>query len=348
MSEDKKPLIKGGFKSATTNKAKIAEWFELYGNFRIGIPCEPNLFFAIDVDPDGIEIWKQWVKDHGEPVVGPRQRTPRGGFHLLFKLPIGLQVPNVAGKIAAGVDLRSNGAICTSSVGYVWEPGHGVDAPLTDAPEWILNLIREYVAERDKKWETFEPGEYPDADPDEAGEHWLSKALSTARPGNRNQTGFDLACQLRDSRLSFQQAESIMRRYALGMPKTADPYTAKEAIASLKEAYRTPPREPAHLRTAKKPIPPLPAENSNPLPGQGQPSELSFRSDDRSAYRSKKGTPHEIEDRSTNLEGMEAVPLGLILTAREITRLNEIAIQLRLPRHEVLASAVRKFITDFK
>jgi len=341
MSEDKKPLIKGGFRSATTNKAKIAEWFELYGNFKIGIPCEPNLFFAVDVDPDGLNTWKKWVDEYGEPVVGPRQRTPRGGFHLLFKLPIGLQVPNVAGKIAPGIDLRSNGSICTSSKGYVWESGHGVDSPLTDAPEWILALIRDYLEERERRWECFGKGNFTDADPDEVGEHWLNKALSAARPGNRNQTGFDLACQLRDSRLSLPQAEFIMRRYTNGVPKSADPYTAKEALASLKEAYRMPPREPAHFRVVNNSVTPVPpADTVNQLPGHGQPN--------RSSDSTENGTSYEVERRPIATEGQEEVPLGLVLTAREIVRLDEIAIRLRLPRHEVLTRAVRQFLKDFK
>jgi putative DNA primase/helicase len=78
----------------------------------------------------------------------------------------------------------------------------------------------------------------------QAGEHWLQKAVSMATEGNRNHTGFWLACQLRDSDLAIGQAESILLAYA-GLVRNGrnGTYKDNEARASVKSAYTAPARE---------------------------------------------------------------------------------------------------------
>lgn len=80
---------------------------------------------------------------------------------------------------------------------------------------------------------------------EDAAEYYLDRAISTATPGTRNDTGFWLACQLRDLRLPETVAESYMRRYAAAVPQGDEPYTEDEALTSLKSAYKGAPREPA-------------------------------------------------------------------------------------------------------
>jgi len=77
----------------------------------------------------------------------------------------------------------------------------------------------------------------------------LQEALSRAQPGNRNDTGLWLACQLRDNSTSQAEAEAIMRQYAAQVGNTGtEPYTESEAIASLEQAYKQPAREPWHTK----------------------------------------------------------------------------------------------------
>ena len=80
---------------------------------------------------------------------------------------------------------------------------------------------------------------------DDAGDYWLGNALDRAAPGNRNATGFDLACQLRDAGLGESEAAGFMRTYAAHVPQNGSAYLESEAMASLREAYKTPAREPA-------------------------------------------------------------------------------------------------------
>lgn len=84
----------------------------------------------------------------------------------------------------------------------------------------------------------------------DAGQYWLSQAVRTAREGRRNDTGFWLACQLRDSGLSLPDAESIMLAYAGQVRSGKDIYHDTEARASLKSAYNAPAREAAKSKTS--------------------------------------------------------------------------------------------------
>ncbi len=60
----------------------------------------------------------------------------------------------------------------------------------------------------------------------------------------RNDTGSELARQLRDNGFSRTEAESIMKEYARSVSQDGHPYTEKEAIASLCSAYAKPARQP--------------------------------------------------------------------------------------------------------
>lgn len=75
------------------------------------------------------------------------------------------------------------------------------------------------------------------------GAFWLGKALDRAAPGNRNDTGFWLACQLRDAGLSETDSEAVMLLYAARVPQGSDPYTETEALASNRKAFETDPRD---------------------------------------------------------------------------------------------------------
>jgi hypothetical protein len=77
-----------------------------------------------------------------------------------------------------------------------------------------------------------------------------------ARPGNRNQTGFSLACSLRDLGLSCEEALPYMMLYA-SAPHAKDGghrYTPKEAIDSLIQAFKRSPKQASLSATITKMI----------------------------------------------------------------------------------------------
>ena len=82
-------------------------------------------------------------------------------------------------------------------------------------------------------------------DPNEAAEYYLKRALAQADVGNRNDTGFWLACQLRDLGLSETESASYLRKYAGSVPRGDDEYAEKEALATLKSAFTYSKRDPA-------------------------------------------------------------------------------------------------------
>lgn len=243
--------LPNGKNNATTDPKQITAWWNRWPGALIGVPCAPSGFFALDVDLDESEGINGWttlaglIDAHGDgaplwPVTGPIQRTPRGGNHLFFKLPQDVHIPNTASKLGTGLDLRSDGYVCTGA-GYTWAPDHGPDAAITNAPAWLLELIRNL--------DTSTAPRMPQAartfqNSPEAGAYWLQKALRMAVPGTRNHTGFWLACQLRDANLTQGEAESVMNDYAASVPGQG--YTQREAQASRKTAYSQAPRAPAH------------------------------------------------------------------------------------------------------
>lgn len=71
----------------------------------------------------------------------------------------------------------------------------------------------------------------------------LNRALGKATHGNRNETGFWLACQLRDNGYTETEAEGIMLEYASQVSRNGiKPYTRTEVLESLKSAFSKPPR----------------------------------------------------------------------------------------------------------
>ena len=74
----------------------------------------------------------------------PRVRTGSGGWHLLFAHP-GERVPNSAGRLGTGIDVRGDGgyviappSLHVSGRTYRWEVDAGDPPPL---PEWLRELM---------------------------------------------------------------------------------------------------------------------------------------------------------------------------------------------------------------
>ncbi len=76
----------------------------------------------------------------------------------------------------------------------------------------------------------------------------LNFALKKVQPGSRNNTGFELACNLRNSGFSIEQAQEAMAVYQAAVCDTGDhPYTEAEAAATLRSVYKHRPAAPLAL-----------------------------------------------------------------------------------------------------
>lgn len=233
-----------GFHDATIDPEKIRDWWGRWPGALVGVFCQKSGFFVLDVDnkngKDGVASMDALIERFGDgspAVYGPVQMTPNNGAHFLYKLPEDLAIPNNADKLGSGLDLRSNGYICTGA-GYEWLPGHEPEAPVPEAPAWLLRALQE--GER-------EGGRPPAATTGggDAGSFWLSQALTRARVGNRNEVGFWLACQARDAGIG--QSEVLDLSYPERVQQGTGPhYSRREWEASVRSAFSQEGREPAH------------------------------------------------------------------------------------------------------
>lgn len=236
---DKTPYTAHGFRDANTNLSQIISWWAEYPDALVGLACAMSGIFAVDIDD--LPSWNEFERKHSEGYwkTGPVQKTPRGGMHLLFRLPVDMNIPNNAGKLAVGVDLRSNGYICTGT-GYTWIGEGGINRPLVDAPAWLLKQIDKLNPHEDQAAQL-----PPVIKVEGLAGFFLEKSVQAARIGNRNNTGFDLACQLRDNGLSEVEARPYMIEYSMRVPQELNhQYKQAEAMASLKVAYSRPARSP--------------------------------------------------------------------------------------------------------
>lgn len=178
--------------------------------------------------------------------VSPHVQTGSGGFHAYYRHP-GRQVLTLNSKSGKqlkaaypGVDIRADGGYAV----FCGRNDHGSYVQCRDMGDlepWdrIPAALRTMICPPDKAPDVQNPAE-----------RFLQDALQRAGSDGRNDTGFWLACQLRDSDLAEAEAGSFMRRYqqgagALDRHGKESPYTWSEAEASLRQAYSSAKREPA-------------------------------------------------------------------------------------------------------
>jgi hypothetical protein len=136
---DKRPATPHGFKDATADPSRLQSLWSQHPGELVGVPTGSGSGFdVLDLDAKHAEA-KAWWKENCRRFPQTRKhRTRSGGLHLLFKHDDAMRCS--AGKIALGVDTRSDG-------GYVvWWPAAGLpvisDAPPAPWPAWFLAAFR--------------------------------------------------------------------------------------------------------------------------------------------------------------------------------------------------------------
>jgi putative DNA primase/helicase len=145
----KAPAIGGGYKAASKDWKKIEAFFDANPRLNYGIVTGAvSRLFVVDVDgPTGKATLAELERERGQLPRTVVQLTPNKGAHLLFNWP-GYPVPNSAGRIGPGVDIRGDR-------GYIVGPGsrtsNGIyrfalgrtpdDVEIAPAPLWLLKLI---------------------------------------------------------------------------------------------------------------------------------------------------------------------------------------------------------------
>ena len=111
---EKKALITGWQKLATTNERQIREWFREYPRMRIAtVAGKRSGIVNCDLDRkngiDGPATLDEMARFLGLPR-GVTVTTPSGGQHRYFRMPSGVSVYNRVGDIAPGIDVRGSRA----------------------------------------------------------------------------------------------------------------------------------------------------------------------------------------------------------------------------------------------
>lgn len=272
-SVGKHPLTPSGLKDASVDPAALAEWWRQWPAANVGVVTGAvSGIVVIDVDAKGggLESLAALCDENGQLPETVEAVTGGGGRHVIFAHP-GETIRNSAGKVGSGIDVRGDGGYIVAAPSqhaserrYAWVAG-GAPGELAAAalPVWLLALVREPA-----KPQAPQGGGCGD----DAGRHWLGKALARCQVGTRSNEGHWLACQLRDARLPLAEAERVMAEYAGRCPQGGDdPYTPADAIATVRSAYKTPAREPAksavvHVapsRSTKPPAIAAPPENAS-------------------------------------------------------------------------------------
>jgi hypothetical protein len=135
-STDKKPIVEGGFKSATQDPKLIHEMFSRPGAALISIPTgRASGRVVIDVDPR--HNGDAWLRENQNRLPSTLTHgTPSGGVHLIFSDPLDVEIRNSQGRLAPGVDVRGTGGyvIVPLSEGYTIKH----NGPLADMPRWLV------------------------------------------------------------------------------------------------------------------------------------------------------------------------------------------------------------------
>ncbi len=140
----KSPLTKHGFEDATTDASRITAWWNAHPEANIGIPTgKRSGILALDVDRDrwGFGSLEALEDEHGELPRTKIVQTGGGGMHYYFRYPGG--VPNTKDRLGAGLETKSTGTYVVAPPSATTRPYEVLDdAPLADAPEWLLATLR--------------------------------------------------------------------------------------------------------------------------------------------------------------------------------------------------------------
>ncbi len=141
------PLAPNGLHDATIDPAIIRQWWASWPDAHIAIRTGVvSGIVALDIDADkgGWESADRLEAEHGPFPPTPTVATGGGGGHLYFCHPGGA-VPNSAGRIAPGIDLRGDGGYViappsghVSGTAYEWAGGYAPgDVALAVPPRWL-------------------------------------------------------------------------------------------------------------------------------------------------------------------------------------------------------------------
>jgi hypothetical protein len=148
---DKTPHTSHGFHDAAVNEDTIRGWWSRWPDAIIGMPTgRPSGCIVADLDIDltrgidGRDAWQTLSAPHAE--IDTREViTPRGGAHLYFQIPEGVEIRNSASKIGPGIDIRGEGGYVILPPSVTPAGEYMLEASSTrevaEMPPWLVKLL---------------------------------------------------------------------------------------------------------------------------------------------------------------------------------------------------------------
>jgi|GEM_PF-1691218 len=230
VGPDKRPLTEHGFKDATTDEKAIARLWAARPGAGIGVPV-PSGHFVLDVDPrnDGDLTLASLIALHDPLPPTVRARTGGGGEHLWFRLPVTWNGAKLPAKIGAGLDIRAGSKAYVivppsphlSGHPYAWMPyGDPEEQTIAEAPAWLVELLTT-----------------PDATTHGIGVAAFSRLMAGVPEGERDETIFRYACDLRHRFTPRDEAETLV----LAVARRCKPaFPDSEALKKVEQAWKFP------------------------------------------------------------------------------------------------------------
>jgi hypothetical protein len=142
----KRPLTRHGLRDATRDASEVCAFWAKHEDANVGVVTGAvSAIVGLDIDPkNGGDDSLARLEKENAPLPPTRTvRTGSGGRHLYFKHP-GVAVPNSAGKLGRGLDVRGDGGYLIAPPSL--HPDGGTyewldERDPVDAPAWLLALV---------------------------------------------------------------------------------------------------------------------------------------------------------------------------------------------------------------
>ena len=145
-SPGKHPRIVGWQKAATIDPAQIEMWLRQWPNTNWAVTPDKGLII-LDVDPakGGDDSLRKLCDQYGPLDETLTTLTGGGGFQAFFKTSSDVDIKNSVSSIGEGLDVRAKGGlgIIAPSLHASGKRYQLIEAPIADAPEWLLEKLTE-------------------------------------------------------------------------------------------------------------------------------------------------------------------------------------------------------------
>lgn len=146
----KTPSTSSGFRAATLDSQRIADWWRIWPHANIGISTGPAALLVIDCDTtvegsgtagvvDGADAFCEFSHRNGLGYPDTYTvSTPSGGLHFYFRVDV--EVPCSTSRVGWHVDVRANGGYVVAAGSTLLDAGYDLlnDVDPIPAPAWLV------------------------------------------------------------------------------------------------------------------------------------------------------------------------------------------------------------------